>query len=145
MNIKLTAAALIGLAIIGGYQAALRAQAPSRSVRDGVYTKEQAARGQALYAEHCAACHGQALEGIEMAPALAGGDFLDKWIGQTLGDLFERIRTTMPQTKPGRLARNVNVDITAYILSMNDFPAGQADLPRDTQIMKQIRIEAPKP
>jgi mono/diheme cytochrome c family protein len=143
MKIKLTIAALLGLTVIIGYEGALRAQG-SRTTRDGIFTKEQAVRGQALYAQHCAACHGQSLEGIEMAPALSGGDFLDKWIGQTVGDLFERIRTTMPQTKPGRLARDVNVDITAYIISVNEFPAGAADLPRDTQILKQIRIEPPK-
>lgn len=80
-----------------------------------------------------------------MAPALAGGDFLDKWAGQTVGDLFERIRTTMPQTKPGRLPRDVNVDITAYIFSVNEFPPGETELPRDTQILKQIRIDATKP
>lgn len=118
---------------------------PSRSVWDGVYTQEQAHRGRELYGQHCAACHGESLEGVEMAPALTGGDFLDKWTGQTVGDLFERIRTTMPQNKPGRLSRDVNVDITAYILSANDFPAGKTDLPRDTLILKQIRIDATKP
>jgi hypothetical protein len=44
----------------------------------------------------------------------------------------------------GGLTRDVNVDITSYILSVNEFPAGEAELPRDTQIPKQIRIETPK-
>src|SRR5437867_2241587 len=129
MNIKTTTAAIVGLAAIGASYAALRAQErPSRSVWDGVYTKEQAKRGQSLYNQHCASCHGETLEGIEMAPALTGGDFLDRWAGQTLGDLFERLRTTMPADKPGRLSREVNTDITAYILSINQFPAGEAEL-----------------
>ena len=146
MNVKITAAAVIGVAVLGASYAALRAQAPpSRSVWDGVYTEEQAKRGEPLYNKNCAACHGETLEGIEMAPALVGGDFLDKWSGETLGDLFERIRATMPKEKPGRLSREINADITAYMLRVNEFPAGKAELPRDTQILKQIRIDATKP
>jgi hypothetical protein len=80
-----------------------------------------------------------------MAPALAGGDFVDQWAGQSLGDLFERIRATMPQDKPGRLSRDVNADIVAYVLSYNQYPAGETELSRDTQVLKQIKFEAPKP
>jgi quinoprotein glucose dehydrogenase len=136
----------IAVAIVGGLVCAvLWAQQPTRSVWDGVYTKEQAARGQPLYKQYCASCHGEMLEGIEMAPALAGGEFLDQWSGQTLGDLFERIRATMPRDKPGRLSRNVNADITAYMLNFNQFPAGQTELSGDTQVLQQIRIDAAKP
>ncbi|SRR5579883_599493 len=146
MKIKLATLGVAAVAAGAAFFTALRAQEqPTRSVWDGVYTQEQAQRGRGLYGQHCASCHGESLEGVEMAPALAGGDFLDKWAGQTVGDLFERIRTTMPQNKPGRLSRDVNVDITAYILSANDFPAGKTDLPRDTLILKQIRIDATKP
>ena len=123
----------------------LRAQQPSKSVWDGVYTKAQADRGQPLYKQYCASCHGDMLEGIEMAPALAGGGFIDNWAGQTMGDLFERIRATMPRDKPGRLSRDVNADITAYMLSFNQFPSGETELPRDTQVLQQIRIDAAKP
>lgn len=80
-----------------------------------------------------------------MAPALAGGGFIDNWAGQSMGDLFERIRATMPRDKPGRLSRDVNADITAYMLSFNQFPSGETELPRDTQVLQQIRIDAAKP
>jgi mono/diheme cytochrome c family protein len=120
-------------------------QAAVKSVWDGIYTKEQAQRGQAAYKQSCASCHGEALDGIEMAPALAGGEFVDQWAGQTMGDLFERIRATMPRDKPGRLSRDVNADITAYILSFNQFPAGATELSGDTQVLRQIRIDAAKP
>jgi cytochrome c len=118
---------------------------PSKSVWDGIYTKEQAARGEPLYKQYCGTCHGESLEGIEMAPALAGGEFLDQWSGQTMGDLFERIRATMPRDRPGKLSRDINADITAYMLSFNQFPAGNTELSRDTQVLKQIKIEAAKP
>ena len=121
---------------------ALNAQ--PRNVWNGVFSKDQATRGKPLYEQNCGACHGPSLEGVEMAPALTGGDFQDKWIGQTLGDLFERIRTTMPQDKPGRLSREINTDILAYILSVNGYPAGETELPRDTQVLNQILITAKK-
>jgi quinoprotein glucose dehydrogenase len=118
---------------------------PAASVWSGVYSDEQARRGQTLYGQQCGACHGQALEGVEMAPALAGGDFLDRWSGQTVGDLFQRIRTTMPLGRAGRLSPEAYSDITAYILSANSFPPGRTELPRDAQILKQIRIDSTKP
>ncbi len=120
----------------------LSAQEPSRSVWDGVYTGEQAGRGQALYNRHCASCHADTLMGGEMSPPLVGGDFLSNWNGLTVGDLFERIRTTMPQDKAGKLTREVNADITAYILSVNKFPPGNTDLPHATEFLREIRIES---
>jgi cytochrome c len=120
-------------------------QPAAKTVWDGVYTKEQAQRGQPLYKQYCASCHGEMMEGIEMAPALVGGEFIDQWAGQTMGDLFERIRATMPRDKPGRLSRDIDADITAYLLSYNQFPAGETELSRDTQALAQIRIQAVKP
>jgi mono/diheme cytochrome c family protein len=119
-------------------------QTSSRSVWDGVYTEEQAGRGQGLYNKHCASCHADTLMGGEMSPPLAGGDFLSNWNGLTMGDLFERIRTTMPMNNAGKLSREVNADITAYILSVNKFPVGKTELPHSTEFLKEIRIESEK-
>jgi mono/diheme cytochrome c family protein len=148
MKVKITAVAIIVSGAIGASYSALHAQddaSTQRSVWDGVYTEEQAKRGQPLYTQHCASCHGDSMTGGEMAPPLVGGEFLANWNGLTVGDLFERIRTTMPLSKPGKLSREVNSDITAYMLNFGQFPAGQTELPRDTQLLKQIRIEATKP
>ena len=112
---------------------------------DGVYTNEQAKRGEALYAEQCASCHGLTLNGGEMAPPLTGGEFSSNWNGLTLGDLFDRIRTTMPANSPGQLNREKTADILAEILSVNQFPAGSAELPRQSEVLKEIRFEATKP
>ena len=139
-----TSAAIISFAVIGAFFT-IRAQTPSRSVWDGVYTEEQAKRGQPLYNEQCASCHGDTLGGGESAPALAGGEFLSNWNGLTLGDLFERIRTTMPQNKPGKLSREVNADILAYMLTANQFPAGKTELAHATEVLKEIRLDATKP
>jgi quinoprotein glucose dehydrogenase len=121
--------------------AGLLAQSASRSVWDGVYTTEQAGRGSAQYASQCASCHGTALTGGESAPPLAGADFFSNWNGLTVGDLFDRIRVSMPADRPGKLTREQDADILAYMLSMNQFPAGKTELERQTETLKQIRIE----
>jgi cytochrome c len=117
----------------------------SRSVWDGVYTPEQAQRGAALYAAECASCHGAALNGGESAPPLTGGEFFSNWNGLTLGDLFERIRVSMPADNPGKLSREQDADILAFMLSMNQFPQGKTELEHRTEVLKQIRFESAKP
>jgi mono/diheme cytochrome c family protein len=117
----------------------------SATVWDGVYTADQANRGEALYADVCASCHGLALTGGESAPALTGGEFMSNWNGLTVGDLFERIRTSMPADRPGKLTREQNASILARVLQVGGFPAGSAELSTRTEILKQIRIEAVKP
>jgi len=116
-----------------------------RSVWDGVFSADQAKRGQARYNELCSVCHGQNLEGGESAPPLAGGDFLANWNTLSVGELFDRTRSTMPQSKPGSLSREANAEILAYLLSANQFPAGKEALPQSSEVLREIRIEAVKP
>jgi cytochrome c len=125
----------------------LRAQSSeqtSRSVWDGVYTDDQSKRGKALYAKECANCHGEELSGGEEAPPVAGEAFLSNWNGLTVGDLFDRIRKSMPQSRPGSLSRQQNADILAFMLAVNRFPPGKAELSQQTEVLKQIRIEPAK-
>jgi mono/diheme cytochrome c family protein len=138
---------LLGLTIIMSSLAVLRAQAPAetRSVWDGVYTEEQAKRGEPVYQKECAACHGAMLTGGESAPALTGGSFQSNWNGLTLGDLFDRIRKTMPQSAPGHLTRQQDADVLAFMLSINKFPAGKTELYRQSEMLKEIRFETKKP
>lgn len=144
MTRKVVTTATVGLAAFAAFYYTLHAQSSSRSVWDGVFTDEQAKRGLALSTKSCAQCHGATLGGGEMAPPLTGPNFLSNWTGLTAGDLFERIRTTMPQDKPGTLKPEANADILAYILSANQFPAGKSELPSAPDALKQIQIEAAK-
>ena len=64
------------------------AQAP-RTIWDRVYSGDQAARGEKLYAMQCAQCHGEGLTGVEMAPPLTGDMFNQNWEGVPLSDLFD--------------------------------------------------------
>ena len=137
---------LFALAAVTTLVANARAQdGAARSVWTGVYTAEQALRGEPLYGRSCGSCHGSALEGGEMAPPLTGGPFNANWNGLTMGDLFERLRISMPQNSPGSLPRQAYVDILAFMLRSGNFPEGSSELPSETERLKQITFEAMKP
>jgi quinoprotein glucose dehydrogenase len=130
--------------LLWGSSVAIRGQAPARSVWDGVFTDAQSMRGAALYAQNCALCHGPTLAGAD-GPPLSGVDFAGNWNGLTLADLFDRIRTSMPSDDPAKMSAQEKVDVLAYMLSSQRFPAGTAELPRDAQLLMQIRFQATKP
>jgi cytochrome c553 len=115
--------------------------AGARSVWDGVYSKDQATRGQQKYGAACSTCHGGDLSGGDQAPSLAGGDFIDRWNGQSVGDLADRIRTSMPLDDVGSLNVQMSADLTAFLLQANNIPAGQEELKADRSFMKSITIK----
>lgn len=138
---RIVTAAIIGLVVIGAAGSALRAQA-TQTVWDGVYTDEQAKRGAVLFDRECAGCHGPSGAGGGMAPALTDSAFSANYDGQTVGDLFDRNRNTMPPGKEGQLSGQQNADITAFILQCNTFPAGTTELPTQSMTLKQIKYVA---
>ena len=140
------AAMAAGLMGYGAVAVALSAQSatPGRSVWDAIYSQDQAKRGQAKYAQVCSACHQADLSGNDQAPSLAGGEFLDRWNDQSVGDLADRIRLTMPQDDIGSLNVQMSADITAYLLQANSFPAGQDELKPDRSAMKSVVINRKK-
>src|SRR5215212_2416752 len=145
MRMKHAVVALLPLTTVLMLRSTVHAQPPTKSIWDGVYTEEQATRGKALYSQECSSCHGGELTGGEMAPPLAGGEFLSGWDGLTVGDLFERIRISMPQNAPGSLSGQQNADILAFMFSANKFPAGQTELSNSAMMLKAIKFEAKKP
>jgi quinoprotein glucose dehydrogenase len=134
----------VALLTAGAFSAVLRAQ-PSPSVWDGVYTEAQALRGAALYDTECAECHGPAGAGGGMAPPLVGPAFSANYDSLTVGDLFDRNRTTMPPGREGQMSGQETADVTAYMLKVNDFPAGSAELPTQSMALEGIRYLALKP
>jgi mono/diheme cytochrome c family protein len=93
----------------------------------GAYTADQAKAGAAIFAAQCSSCHGQKLEG-DSGPQLAGSDFMGKWTGQTADDLRDVIATQMPLTNPGSLKPDQVLQVLAYILQQNNYPAGDSAL-----------------
>jgi quinoprotein glucose dehydrogenase len=110
------------------------------TVWDGVYTREQGDRGEKIYADRCARCHGETLQGLESAPALAGPTFYGNWEGETLDALFERIRTSMPLDRPGSLTRAENADVLAYMLHAAGYPAGTTTLDAQGGALTRVRV-----
>src|SRR5688572_17752854 len=119
--------------------ASLTAQQP-RSSWSGVYTAAQASAGEKIYFEKCASCHGPDLGGIERAPALAGGAFLNGWHGQDLRRLLERI-DAMPPNAPGSLPAADSVALLAFLLRAAEMPSGTTALPTDRGQLSRITFE----
>ena len=120
------------------------AAAQSKSVWDGVFSKEQAERGAAAYKAACSECHGGDLAGDGFAPALSGSDFMGNWNELSVGDFFERIRISMPPSGPSAVTPAQKADIVAHLFSANKFPAGAAELEPKTEVLKGIKIELKK-
>jgi mono/diheme cytochrome c family protein len=121
------------------------ARAQASTVWSGVFTAAQADRGGAVYAQSCANCHGGGLEGADMSPALAGAAFMASWNDLTLGDLFERIRISMPADRPGTLSRQQMADVIAFVLRSNQFPTGATELPTETPALRAMKFVMVKP
>ena len=113
------------------------------SIRNGVYTAEQAQQGKDIYQTQCSVCHGDALEGQGRNSPLAGTAFLNNWNGQTVADLFMKTIVMMPSMDPGTLSPKDTAAVIAYILSANKFPSGKTDLPSDPQSLEMIHIVKP--
>jgi mono/diheme cytochrome c family protein len=111
------------------------------SVLEGVYTEEQAKRGEAVSAKLCASCHGPDLTGGEAGPALVGLEFIGNWTNLTVADFFDRVHSTMPADSPGTMTAQQTSDVSAYVLKLNKYPAGKVELPSDLGALKSIKIE----
>jgi quinoprotein glucose dehydrogenase len=112
------------------------------TVWDAVYTTDQADRGAVVYGKECASCHGDGLTGIDEAPALVGSTFLSNWNGQTVGDLVDLTRKSMPKDSENTLTRQQYVDVTTHVLRANGFPAGTTELLQSPLRLGTIRIDA---
>lgn len=108
-----------------------------RSVKDGVFTPDQAARGRERYEANCQRCHGIDLAG-GAGRSLTGAVFLRDWTGLTLDSLFERMQS-MPPGGSESLAADAYVDIITYVLERNGFPAGGDEL--STRFLNAVRVE----
>jgi mono/diheme cytochrome c family protein len=115
------------------------------SVWSGVYTDDQAKRGEAISNKMCTSCHGPELSGGEAGPTLVGLEFLGNWNNLTVADLFDRVHDTMPADAPGSLTPQQVSDVASYVFKLNKFPAGTTELPNDVAALKGIKIEGTEP
>ena len=106
----------------------------SKSVWQGVYNESQAARGDTEHQNNCTSCHG--------TEKYSGEAFAKAWIGRTAFDLFDQLKTTMPDDNPGGLSVQQYTDIIAYIFKVNGMPAGTDSLSTDPEALRRIKIDA---
>ena len=132
------AAALISIAAVAGAARAPQDKpaAPrpgALTTASGVYTAQQAMRGEQTYSSTCISCHPP---GWYSLPA-----FKDKWNGLPLSKLFELVTETMPKNEPGSLSDKEYIDAIAFILRVNKSPAGKTELTADAAALRRIKIE----
>ena len=137
---------IAGVALVAGSFAAAAPPAGGQgraSVWDGLYQEEQATRGKVEYDYNCGNCHISDLSGdsIKDVPPLAGTDFLAEWSGKTVKELLDYISTNMPADSRGSLGAKTYVDIAAYVLKSNQFPAGTTALGSDPDRLAKAVIE----
>ncbi|MEI6739369.1 MAG: cytochrome c [Gemmatimonadaceae bacterium] len=100
-----------------------------------LYTDAQATAGLAVFTKNCAECHEK--------KDVTSADFRTKWSGRTLFDLYELVRTTMPDSNPGALSRDEYAAAIAYILKLNGLPAGPATVMPDSAAMRAVTLALP--
>lgn len=122
--------------LAGSATAQTSARPAQRTTKTGVYSREQADRGQLIYSGMCKNCHS-----LESHTAVA---FTAKWNGKALVDLYNYISEQMPKNEPGSLSAEEYADVLAYVLKLNRMPSGSDDLP-NADGMKTIRIDTSIP
>lgn len=103
--------------------------AQQQTIQGGVYTEAQAQMGRIHYEESCQHCHDhQFFENRLMS-----------FTGMTVLDFWYAMFKKMPADNPGSLEDTEYLEIIAYVLSENGFPAGNAKLVPSNQLGR-IRI-----
>ena len=122
--------------------AVLMAAASAQEPANLTYTGAQAARGEVLYQQRCAACHGEDVngDGNGITPALFGPAFAANWGGLPLSDLLQRIQLEAGQSKPAGLTRAQQADVLAFLLQVNEIVDGAAELPADLGQLSRVRF-----
>jgi len=127
MRVRLAIGVLL---FVLGATIAAQETSSDRTVWAGVYTAEQATRGSATFENNCAECHMSDLSG-RAGPPLKGNDFMEHWRGKTVAMLFDKIKMTMPADWRTQLNESRTLDVVAYLLQKNGFPAGTQPLTVD--------------
>lgn len=107
------------------------------------YNKVQATVGSGLYSQYCQLCHGSKLQGRK-GPPLKGTAFAKSWEAGnlTVDDLFYEMSTQMPLNGPGpgNLSKQQYVDLVAYLLQQNGYPAGKKPLPSTDSALQKLKL-----
>jgi len=111
-----------------------------RMAAQGAYSAEQAATGRVVYTRSCSACHGADFAPAPGVPPVKGQAFIANWRGRSVGELFAYVRDFMPPGAGRSLSEVQYLQVTAYLLQANDYPAGST-LSQDEAVMRAIGID----
>ena len=142
MKFKLAVVALVGIALAGAFRAV---SAQEKTQWDGIYTAEQAKRGETVYQRFVRAMSWSRSGRDDLAPALTGADFAIELERHEIGDLFDRVSQTMPLSAPGSLTAPQYADVVWFILQKSGAPAGTTELPTKKDALTSIKFAAKKP
>lgn len=134
---RLTWAALLAAFTVSFFASVIAQDPPP--IWNGVYTSAQAERGATVFQAHCSECHHEDLSGGE-GPALVGNSFMVKWEMSSVERLFHKIRDTMPETASGNVTDAQKLDVVAFILQQNGYPAGTTELTDVKSALAAIRM-----
>lgn len=132
MAVVLGIAAVSAVAVWG-----LAAQDGERTIRDGVFSPAQAARGERLFESICINCH-------EIEEFTGADAYLEGVDGKPLWDTFEYVWSEMPEDDPASLNPEDYAAVLAYIFSVYGMPSGETDLPIDRDSLRAITIVRPE-
>lgn len=116
------------------------------------YTAAQAERGKVVYGQVCATCHLANLKGkcsaeelssasyvcgaTGNAPPLVGASFMKRF--HSVGDLYSRVKWTMPPDKQNSLSAADYLSVVAYLLQANAVAAGSQELKAGTALKTML-------
>jgi ubiquinol-cytochrome c reductase cytochrome c subunit len=132
---------VIGLLATGGAYALFTTSATAETSSQ---VSSMVSEGQKLLAANCAGCHGDKAEGGNAGPTLSGPDFTNGYKDGNASALYNKISMDMPSSAPGSLTPEQYADVMAYVLNVNKYPAGQAEIPKDGAGLKTVKMAAPK-
>ena len=104
--------------------AATLASVSAIALDGGPFTADQSRQGRALYAAHCAQCHGAQLQGAGEAPALSGATFIAALGSRSSDELYNLVKASMPYGNGNSLDADTYRRIVSFVLAANGAKPG---------------------
>jgi cytochrome c5 len=144
LRIFISASVVAWIAALLFSAASAHDRAARQTTNDGVYTKAQADGARKQFDKICADCHPFTVAAKKKPQDLPLGDepFFESWSGRALSEMVTLIALTMPNDGSATVTDEEALNLVAYILQQNGYPAGSSPLTKDTA---SAVIQRPKP
>jgi mono/diheme cytochrome c family protein len=124
--------------VLVGTPVLVSAQANGGAEKEGsAISAVQAKRGENTFKQSCSSCH--------VAGQFTAAQYVSAWNERPIFELFEQLRSNMPQDNPGALSRQEYLDVVLYLYKLNGAAQGEKELPPDDEVMKKTRIRLKAP